>query len=471
MNIILKISGTMLKLAAIVTAVFMVSVGPALSGGTSGLLGVQPGFPQLDSTGGPGQGCSYDSGTMTLTVTSTPGLYFSDANSLDFVTAGVLTVTTVLDLAGNVQSGTFVVNGTTAIGGLTDPLLTGIVDSIGLSDTSAPAGGTDQGDYRISPTGGSILGDPNWPAGADIGATLTMEGSDYSGSLASDWSCARAKLIVGPIDGGGVIKDPFSCYAVNKVSTTNKSGTNKDKVKVYKAGIRLDLPEMVDMTTDMTQVRIDDLTIDIPGGAFDDKGNGKWEYQTASGVIPKIKMKIDFNKATWEFDCTGCDASLIDTSDGIDVCLMINGYESCENVPAGGMSSGGMGHSSGHSSGGKGGSNKSCKLASDGGSNTSDSGTPGAGKLSCLASMTVEHAMSGVQIEKTRVDGTLLHPETVFTDPLVSPDSATFHTSCSKCLQCGDLDSTGKFFIKELVGIPGDKMAQKCGVPDASCGM
>ena len=206
MHILKRTTGNLAKIA-IALAVFIYTSTPALAQGTGGLLGIQPGFPQLDTTGAVGQTCAYDSTTGVLTIESTPNLYFPDGNTLNFVNGGLVTITATVDALGGISSGSIVVNGTTS-GGLGDPLLTGgLSATYGLSDTNPTPGATDQGDFRFTATGGSILTDVApavpWPAGYDIGATLTLEGSTYAGSLAEDWTCARAKLIIGPVEGEG----------------------------------------------------------------------------------------------------------------------------------------------------------------------------------------------------------------------------------------------------------------------------
>jgi hypothetical protein len=190
-------SSAKLQLITLV-ALFLCSTGTAWSMSTDGLIGVSPGFPQIDATSGPGQGVIYDSASRTLTVTSTPTLYFPDSSTLNFITGGLLTIIANFNLDGNLAGGSLFISGTTS-GGLSDPLLSGSLLSLGLEDTSPTPGGTDRGDFLFAPTGGSILTDPQWPLGAFIGATLTIEGSTYSGSMDTDWTGERAKLIVGPV--------------------------------------------------------------------------------------------------------------------------------------------------------------------------------------------------------------------------------------------------------------------------------
>jgi hypothetical protein len=188
---------TITGFAAVFVNIFMIIAGPVSAQGTDGLLGVIPGFPQVDAQGA-GQQCSFDSGSMTLTIMSTPNIYLSDANTLELINAGMLTLTATTDIDGNVQSGSLVINGSIT-GGLGDPLLTGDVVMMGLEDSSPEIGGTDRGDFRITPSGGSILSDPNYD-GSDFVMTLTMINSTYSGTLASDWDCGDANPVVGSED-------------------------------------------------------------------------------------------------------------------------------------------------------------------------------------------------------------------------------------------------------------------------------
>jgi hypothetical protein len=188
---------TITGFAAVLANIFMIIAGPVSAQGTDGLLGVFPGFPQVDAQGA-GQQCSFDSGSLTLTIMSTPSIYFSDANTLELINAGMLTLTATTDIDGNVQSGSLVINGSTT-GGLGDPLLTGDVVMMGLEDSSPQIGATDRGDFRITPSGGSILSDPNYD-GSDFVMTLTMINSTYSGTLASDWDCGDANPVVGSED-------------------------------------------------------------------------------------------------------------------------------------------------------------------------------------------------------------------------------------------------------------------------------
>jgi len=179
-------------------AILFCSISTTNALGTDGLLGDLPGYPQVESTGGAaGLGCSFDSSSMTLTITSTPQLYFPDADTLNFVDAGLLTLTAMVDLDGNVISGSIDITGSTST--LGDPLLLGNVVEMGLENSGALPVATDRGDFLIEVLeGSSLLTDPNWPAGSFSAiATIRLGLSTYDGSLEEDWTCDWADVLVG----------------------------------------------------------------------------------------------------------------------------------------------------------------------------------------------------------------------------------------------------------------------------------
>jgi len=297
--------------------------------------------------------------------------------------------------------------------------------------------------------------DPTNFAAFSFSASFTdIEVDDFAPDLDPSGIPVCEPVNIEPEDPG---KTPFDCFSINRVSIKNKNGTNKDKVKVQKAGFRLDPPNTVDLGTDMVQIRIDGLVFDFAPGSFVQKGNKPdFVYKSASGAIPKIKARIRFDKYTWGIRAKGIDASLVDKSDGVEVCLMIGDFESCENVMITKHGHNSSSSDSGHPS------RRSCNPNSG---SSSDSGTPGNNKLSCISSMTLQHS-SGAIINKTRAGAELLHPNTVFIDEATG-DMAIVHTSCSQALYCGDV--VGNFTIVEIEGTPGDKLARKANVPDASC--
>jgi len=248
-------------------------------------------------------------------------------------------------------------------------------------------------------------------------------------------------------------KDPFTCFSVNKVKVKDRAGTGNDEIKVTKSGFRLDAPNTVDLAVDEVQMRVDGLAFTFPPGSFEQKGTKPdYIFKSATGVKPKVEARLRFDKASWELSVKDGDATLIDNSDGVDIALMIGGFESTDNVLLDGQGKF------------KRDPKVSCRHAT---SDSSDDGVPGTNKLSCISSMTVQHS-NGVLITKTRAAAELQHPNTVFTEDATG-DIAIVHTSCSACLQCGDVN--GNFTIVEIDGLPGDKLSQKCGVPDASCSL
>lgn len=272
--------------------------------------------------------------------------------------------------------------------------------------------------------------------------------------IAPDTGCAILSLEP-PV----VSKTPFECYGINKVIVDDKTGTTKDKIKVEKAGFRLAAGDTVDLANDMVQIRVDGLVFDFPAGSFVQKGSKPdYVFKSASGVKPQVEARLRFDKKQWELKVEEGDASLIDNSDGVDIALMINGFESTENVLLMPKNGGKLEY--------KASPKKNCKLPTD--SNSSEEALPGTNKLSCLGSLTVEHSPDGTLITKTTAGADLLHPNTVFTDDATG-DMAIIHTSCSQCLRCGDV--YGNFTIQEISGVPGDKMSRECGVPDASCSL
>ena len=180
-------------LSLICGVAFLGASGPAWGG----LLGLPIGYPQVTSD--LGGSCTYTAGTGTLSLTAVPTLVYFDsaATNLGFVSgAASMSVSANIDGAGNLVSGTFIVNGD-----LTDyltnvlypsPLLTGNIVAYGI----AAPGTSDLIDFRIQPTGGSLIA--RFAPGDQIAAQVTLELSTFTGSFASNWGCSRDKFIVGP---------------------------------------------------------------------------------------------------------------------------------------------------------------------------------------------------------------------------------------------------------------------------------
>lgn len=182
--------------------VLVAALGVALLG-TAGparadLLGLSLGFPVALSNGG--SACSYSASSGTLTLNSLPTLLVwesTESNVSIFDSTASMDITVSLNSAGGFISGSFTLTGTVTdeltSETFTSPLLTGTIVAYGV----AAPGTTDNADFRIQPTGGSLLA--RYPDGDQIGVTATLENSTFAGSFASDWGCAAAKMNAGPI--------------------------------------------------------------------------------------------------------------------------------------------------------------------------------------------------------------------------------------------------------------------------------
>lgn len=161
-------------------------------------LGLTLGYPQIDSE--VAGICSYDTGTSTLTLTATPTIVTFDSGqtNISFVDGvASVTISANINSAGTLVGGTFSLNGQ-----ITDfnnseffdnPILTGNIVAYGID----PPGTTDLVDFRIQPTGGTLLS--RFAPNDQIGVQVTLEGSTFSGSFASNWGCTADKFLMGPI--------------------------------------------------------------------------------------------------------------------------------------------------------------------------------------------------------------------------------------------------------------------------------
>jgi len=433
--------------------------------GNGALLGVTTLYPDITYVSGTlAQGAVYTAGsTHNLVITATPTtVTFTPTGSPETVVGGVLTVTANIKTTGifDPSGSTFKLTGTvidtkgTPSAGddvtYTGTLLSGPVTDYGILDI----GTTDLADFKLKATGGSLLakmGGNN----AVVGMTTTLEDSTFAGLFTSNWSAATVKGNVGPVP----TKQPFPCYNVGNIAVKNKSGATSDEVKITKSGVQLPVGVNFNPAADDVTVAIDGLVTIIPAGSFVQQGSQQdFKYSTASGVTPKVTMRLNFAKGTWEFNYTKGDVSLITTANGVDVTLTVGIYTGTEHVVV--VTNNGSSSDS-HAS-----HPPSCKPGGGG----SDSGTPGINKMSCISSIIVSDPTGNI-ITKLRSLAEIGHPETTFTDQTTG-EVGIIHTSCSQCLTCGQVwpgGLGGAFTILELGGAPGDKMALKCGVADASC--
>jgi hypothetical protein len=432
--------------------------------GNGALLDVVTGYPDITYVSATAAGGAVyttgASGSLIITATAT-SVTFTPTGNAEPIAGGGLSLTAKINSAGtfNPTGSTFTISGTvvdtkgTPAAGddvsYTGTLLSGTVTDYGIINIST----TDLADFKLKATGGSLLAKVGG-ANAVVGMTTTLEDSTFAGSFATNWSSATAKGNVGP----GPTKQPFPCYNVSDVSIKNRSGTTNDEAHVNKSGVRLPTGVYFNPAADDVTVAIDGLVTTIPAGSFVQNGTKQdFTYNTASGVTPKIQMRLNFEKATWEFDLTKGDVALATTADGVDVSLTVGIYMGTQHVVL---------TNSGHSSDSSQTSQPSCKPDGTG----SDSASPGSNKLSSIAALTLR-TPSGTYSGKTRSAAGISHPNTAYVDD-VTGELAIVNTSGGECLQCGQVVSGtngGAFTIMKIKGRPNDTLARKCGVYNASC--
>lgn len=191
----------MKKMHAFVKAL-VVALGVALIGASApvraDLLGLTLGYPIVFSDAG--SACSYNASSGTLALSSLPTIVIFDSAESNvglMVAPASMDITASLNSSGGLISGGFTLTGTVTDDmtseTFTSPLLTGTIVAYGI----AAPGTTDNADFRIQPTGGSLLA--RYAPGDQIGVTAALEGSTFAGSFASDWGCTAAKMSTGPI--------------------------------------------------------------------------------------------------------------------------------------------------------------------------------------------------------------------------------------------------------------------------------
>lgn len=165
------------------------------SAGVGGLLGVQPGYPNISFAG---SGASYNAPTGALSINSVPAVtIFVAGGAIENVTgAASLSISATISNTGMLSpGGTFTLTGTVTntvtSATYTGTLLAGTVQDYGIQDVAA----TDFMDFRITPTGGSMLA---LIGSNNIGVFVTLEGSTFTGSLATSFSSITVKGNVGP---------------------------------------------------------------------------------------------------------------------------------------------------------------------------------------------------------------------------------------------------------------------------------
>lgn len=295
-----------------------------------------------------------------------------------------------------------------------------------------------------------IIHSPNGPG--DVTATVAFSG------FGDD------QLLRGPF---ALPAKDFACYDVNKVEIEiEKNKAGKDKIEIQKGAISFGSGDSFDPATDIVKLELNngDFMLSIPAGSFEQKGSkADYKYKTGSGVVPEVKFRLNLDKAEWSVKVKKTDLSLFLGATNLSITLMVGDVKGQTTVPL---------------TLEKDDANEQelefkrsprfeCpKLRPDDSSAANDLGN-GHHKRSCLSSFTVTYKMGQVDQEIVSLfGGDIGHPETALIT--TAGPSATFQTSCSQCLQCGQTDASGDFTITEISDATG-KMTSKCGNVDPSC--
>ncbi len=253
----------------------------------------------------------------------------------------------------------------------------------------------------------------------------------------------------------------LDCFGINKVKIKLK-GSSKDKIKIEKGVLALPATKTFDPAADKVTIAVDGIPFIISAGSFEKKGEkNDYKYKTGSGVKPKIHARLNFHKAEWSVKIDDVDASAVDNSDGVKIDLILGNVQGTETVTMAEKVEG----------------NGEIELKYKASPKVSCRGVhppevpdddPDDLKRSCLTFMEVTYhlGLADQEIIQKFADD-IGHPETTFV--AAGGASATFHTSCSQCLVCGQTDASGDFQVTGLSDVTG-KLANKCGVTDASCG-
>jgi len=263
----------------------------------------------------------------------------------------------------------------------------------------------------------------------------------------------------------------FACFDINKVEfEIKKDKIAKDKFKIEKGAISFDTGEGFDPATDIVKLSLDSGTymLSIPAGSFEQKGTrADYKYETGSGVTPRVKFRLNIDKGEWNISVKNADLAVFTNAASLDVTLMIGDTKGQVTIPLTIDENTATEQELEFKRDPK----FSCpKLRDDDSSLANDSGFGhGHHKRSCLSSFSVTYHLGQADQETISLfGGDIGHPET--TVSITAGSSATFHTSCSQCLACGDTnddDDDGDFTITEISDATG-KLTSQCGV-DPSC--
>lgn len=221
------------------------------------LLGVNPGYPQINYTSVDPNSVTYDPSNQLFRISSLPlGIAFSGADVGSLFTSNS-SIQIQLNTEGTMVSGTngFILTGqfTHVDGGVTNTysgtLLQGDVIGFGYIDSSF----LDEYDFRVHVTGGMLM--PLFTCGDDLAIFLVSEVSTFHGNFAEEFH-GTAHGLCGPED---LTLPKVTCPPVSQVVTT--AATNEDNVP----GFIITYP---DPTVTDNCDPIPTIFCDVPSGTF-----------------------------------------------------------------------------------------------------------------------------------------------------------------------------------------------------------
>ena len=179
-----------IKLAICSFAATIIFTSSAMAG-PGALLGFDIAEPNIffQSTNATGQGTSYDAGSSTLTIASTPVfLTFSAGGADEFIIGGSLSMTATIDNTGALVGGSYSVSGTST-DSATSVTYSGVLAAGSVLDYGIIKTGitTAISDYLVTVDSGSLKGLFD-AQGSTAGIIVAVENSTYDESFATSWA-------------------------------------------------------------------------------------------------------------------------------------------------------------------------------------------------------------------------------------------------------------------------------------------
>ena len=186
------------KLAACAIAASVTFISTAMAG-QGALLGVDITEPNIFYQSTTSQGTSYDAGSSTLSISSTPVfLTFNSGGADEFIIGGSLSMTATIDNTGAFVSGSYTISGTSTDSSTSTTysgvLIAGDVLDYGIISTGPTIAISD---YVGTATSGSLKGLFD-AQGSQVGIIVAHENSTYNDTFATSWS-GTAKGDMGPV--------------------------------------------------------------------------------------------------------------------------------------------------------------------------------------------------------------------------------------------------------------------------------